>query len=287
MAKRDYYEVPGLNRDAGEADIKKAYRRLAMKYHPDRNPDDASAEEKFKEATEAYEVLTDDEKRAAYDQFGHAGVDPSMGGGGQGFGGGGASFQDIFGDVFGDIFGGGRGGGGSRVQRGADLRYNLDIDLEDAVKGATVKIRVPSLQTCSTCDGSGAKAGSSPVNCTTCGGAGQVRMQQGFFSVQQTCPNCRGKGKTIKRSVDDVTIRGNLVVDTLDFQPRVARNFFGGRGAGNPPTDLKPTGLGELKAYARNVVEYDPALNYAAVENYRKHYRAFTAGGIAYWLVSE
>ncbi|KAA1194588.1 molecular chaperone DnaJ [Pseudohalioglobus sediminis] len=195
MSKRDYYEVLGVSKSADDKEIKKAYRRVAMKYHPDRNPDDPDADNKFKEATEAYDVLMDAEKRHAYDQFGHAGVDPSMGGGAGGFGGG--SFSDIFGDVFGDIFGGGGGRGRGGPQRGSDLRYTLDISLEDAVRGTTVEIRVPSLATCETCDGSGAKKGSSPVTCTTCGGAGQVRMQQGLFQVQQTCPACRGQGQTI------------------------------------------------------------------------------------------
>lgn len=192
MSKRDYYEVLGVSKGDDDKEIKKAYRRVAMKYHPDRNPDDPDADAKFKEATEAYEVLMSDEKRAAYDQYGHAGVDPNMGGGG--FGGG--NFSDIFGDVFGDIFGGGGGRRGG-PQRGADLRYTLDISLEDAVRGTTVEIRVPSLSACEPCDGTGAKKGSSPVNCSTCGGVGQVRMQQGFFQVQQTCPACRGRGKTI------------------------------------------------------------------------------------------
>ena len=196
MSKRDYYEVLGVERRADEKEIKKAYRRLAMKYHPDRNPDDAGAEAKFKEISEAYEILADNQKRAAYDQFGHAGVDPSAGGGG--FHGGAGSFSDIFGDVFGDIFGGGGGRSRSRVQRGADLRYNLELDLEEAVKGTSVKIKVPTLVACDECDGSGAKKGTAPVNCTTCGGAGQVRMQQGIFSVQQTCPRCGGQGKMIK-----------------------------------------------------------------------------------------
>jgi molecular chaperone DnaJ len=195
MSKRDYYEVLGVSKSADDKEIKKAYRRVAMKYHPDRNPDDPDADEKFKEATEAYDVLMDDEKRAAYDRFGHAGVDPSMGGGAGGFGGG--SFSDIFGDVFGDIFGGGGGRGRAGPQRGSDLRYTLDVSLEDAVKGTTVEIRVPSLASCETCDGSGARKGSSPVTCNTCGGVGQVRMQQGLFQVQQTCPSCRGQGRTI------------------------------------------------------------------------------------------
>lgn len=207
MSKTDYYEILGVSKDASAQDIKKAYRRLAMKYHPDRNPDDASAEAKFKEASEAYEVLSDDQKKAAYDRFGHAGVDPNMGGGGAGPGG--ADFGDIFGDVFGDIFGRGRGGG-QRNNRGADLRYTLELDLEDAVKGTTVEIRVPTYVICGTCDGSGAKKGSEPVNCNTCGGSGQVRMQQGFFSVQQTCPTCHGKGKVIKDPCDACHGQGRI-----------------------------------------------------------------------------
>jgi molecular chaperone DnaJ len=194
MSKRDYYEVLGVAQNADEKEIKKAYRRIAMKFHPDRNSDDPKADDKFKEATEAYEVLTNAEKRAAYDRFGHAGVDGSAGGGGFSEGG----FSDIFGDVFGDIFGGG-GGGRSRggPQRGSDLRYTLDISLEDAVFGKTVEIKVPTLQSCDVCDGSGAKPGTSVKTCSTCGGAGQVRMQQGFFQVQQTCPSCRGQGKVV------------------------------------------------------------------------------------------
>ncbi len=189
MSKRDYYEVLEVSNSASDAEIKKAFRRLAMKYHPDRNPDDAEAEQRFKEAKEAFDVLSDTNKRAAYDQFGHAGVEQTMGGGGFGAGG----FGDAFSDIFGDIFGGGR----SRVRTGADLQYNLELSLEEAVAGTTVKIRVPTLKHCTTCSGSGAKPGTSPETCATCGGHGQVRMQQGFFSVQQTCPNCRGKGSTI------------------------------------------------------------------------------------------
>src|SRR5512143_270736 len=196
MSKRDYYEVLGVAKNATEAEIKKAFKKLAMKYHPDRNPDDKSAEEKFKEAKEAYDILSDAKKRAAYDQFGHAGVDTSAAGGGYG-GAGGASFSDIFGDVFGDIFGGGGGRGGQRVYRGADLRYNLELSLEEAVHGTTQKIRIPTLVACEVCGGSGAKKGSSPSVCPTCHGQGQVRMQQGFFSVQQTCPRCHGSGKLI------------------------------------------------------------------------------------------
>ena len=198
MSKKDYYEILGVAKNASEAELKKAFKRLAMKFHPDRNPDDDTAEEKFKEAKEAYDILSDSQKRAAYDQFGHAGVDGNAGFGGGGYGGGSGNFSDIFGDVFGDIFGGGRGGGGgSRARRGADLRYNLELSLEDAVKGTTVKIRVPTLIECEECSGSGARKGSSPTTCTTCNGVGQVRMQQGFFSLQQACPKCRGTGEII------------------------------------------------------------------------------------------
>jgi molecular chaperone DnaJ len=201
MAKRDYYMVLGVNRDASEEDIKKAYRKLAMKHHPDRNPDDKAAEEKFKEAKEAYEVLTDPKKRPAYDQFGHAGVDPSTGFGGfgagragpDGFGG----FSDAFGDIFGEIFGAQRRGGGNGVYRGADLRYNLELGLEEAARGTEAKIRIPTLEACATCHGSGAKPGTQPKQCATCHGRGEVRVSQGFFSIQQTCPTCHGTGKVV------------------------------------------------------------------------------------------
>ncbi len=198
MAKRDFYEILGVAKNASDEEIKKAYRKLAMKYHPDRNPDSKGAEEKFKEAKEAYEMLSDTSKREAYDRYGHAGVDPNMGGGG-GFGGAGAGgFADAFGDIFGDIFGGSRGrSGGPQVYRGADLRYNLEISLEQAAHGFDTTIRVPSWDACETCHGSGAKPGTSPTTCTTCGGHGQVRMQQGFFSIQQTCSKCHGTGKII------------------------------------------------------------------------------------------
>ena len=199
MSKRDYYEVLGIAKSAGEADLKKAYRRLAMKYHPDRNPGDHAAESKFKEAKEAYEVLSDAHKRAAYDQFGHAGVDASAAAGARAGGFNPAdAFGDIFGDMFGDIFGGGRRGGrGQRVYRGADLRYELGLELEQAVFGDSVTIHVPALARCEVCGGSGARKGSQPQTCPTCGGQGQVRMQQGFFSLQQTCPRCHGSGTVI------------------------------------------------------------------------------------------
>lgn len=192
MSKRDYYEVLGVEKGADDKEIKKAYKRLAMKYHPDRTQGDKAMEEKFKEVQEAYEILSDDQKRAAYDNYGHAGVDPNRGGGG-----GGADFNDIFGDVFGDIFGGGRRGGQSRAQRGSDLRYNLELNLEDAVRGKSVEIKVPTWVSCDVCEGSGAKKGTQAKSCPTCHGAGQVTMRQGFFAVQQTCPTCSGRGKII------------------------------------------------------------------------------------------
>ena len=194
MSKRDFYEILEVNRDASDEEIKKAYRKLAMKHHPDRNLENPAAEEKFKEAKEAYEILSDAQKRAAYDQFGHAGVDPqgSMGGGG------GGGFSDAFGNIFDEIFGG-RGGGGSRsnVYRGADLRYNLEITLEQAAHGTDTNIRIPTMEVCDPCHGSGAKAGTQPKTCPTCHGSGQVRLQQGFFSIQQTCPKCHGTGRFI------------------------------------------------------------------------------------------
>ncbi|HSN51382.1 MAG TPA: DnaJ domain-containing protein, partial [Woeseiaceae bacterium] len=192
MAKRDYYEVLGVSKSASADEIKKAYRRLAMKYHPDRNKDETGTDTKFKEAKEAYEVLRDSDKRAAYDRFGHDGL---RGAGMRGPGGFSAEgFGDIFGDVFGDIFGGGGRRGGPQVFRGADLGYELRLDLERAVRGDTVTIDVPSQVACDVCDGSGARKGTTATQCSTCAGAGQVRMQQGFFSIQQTCPACKGAG---------------------------------------------------------------------------------------------
>ncbi|WP_119287356.1 molecular chaperone DnaJ [Azohydromonas sediminis] len=200
-AKRDYYEVLGVARNASDDDIKKAYRKLAMKYHPDRNQGDEAkkAEEKFKEAKEAYEMLSDPQKRAAYDQFGHAGVDPNMGmgrggPGPDGFGG----FAEAFGDIFGDLFGaaGGRRGG-KQVYRGSDLSYAMEITLEEAAHGKETQIRIPSWDNCETCHGSGAKPGTSPKTCPSCGGSGTVHLRQGFFSIQQTCPHCHGSGKII------------------------------------------------------------------------------------------
>ena len=199
MAKRDFYEVLGIPKNASEDEIKKAYRKLAMKHHPDRNPDSKVAEGKFKEVKEAYEILSDENKRTSYDRFGHAGVDPNMGMGG-GFRNTGG-FSDAFGDIFGDIFGMGRGpqrAGSPQMYRGSDLRYNLDITLEEAATGADKTIRVPSWETCAPCGGSGARPGTSPETCKTCEGTGQVRMQQGFFSILQPCPTCNGTGKIIR-----------------------------------------------------------------------------------------
>ncbi len=199
MAKRDFYEVLGVPKNASDDEIKKAYRKLAMKYHPDRNQGDAakSAEEKFKEAKEAYEMLSDPQKKAAYDQYGHAGVDPNMRGpggpGAEGF----AGFGEAFGDIFGDIFGGQRRGGGRQVYRGADLSYAMEITLEEAANGKETQIRIPSWDDCETCKGTGAKPGTSVKTCSTCHGQGVVQMRQGFFSVQQTCPHCHGSGKII------------------------------------------------------------------------------------------
>jgi molecular chaperone DnaJ len=212
MAKRDYYKVLDLARDAPEADIKKAYRRLAMKLHPDRNPGDKQAEEQFKEAKEAYEVLSDATKRAAYDQYGHEGLEAQRNAGGGGHGA--ENFGDIFGDVFGDIFGGRRGGGGggrSQVFRGADLRYELQLTLSQAVFGTSVEIEVPKLSECETCKGSGAAKGSTPVTCETCQGSGQVRMSMGgMLNFQQSCPRCRGSGKVVKNPCDTCLGQGRI-----------------------------------------------------------------------------
>lgn len=244
MSKRDYYEVLGVSKTASDQELKKAYKRLAMKYHPDRNPG-KDGEERFKEAKEAYEVLSSEEKRAAYDRFGHEGLS------GQGFGGGGAgasSFSDIFGDVFGDIFGGAAGGRQGHQARGSDLRYNLELSLEKAVSGTTVEIKIPTYVNCDTCDGSGAKKGTSPTTCTTCGGAGQVRMQQGFFSIQQTCPACHGQGKTItdpcpscsgqgrKKKVKTLSVKVPAGVDTGDRIRLTGEGEAGGPGV--QPGDL-------------------------------------------------
>jgi len=246
MAKRDFYEILGVSKNASDDDIKKAYRKLAMKYHPDRNPDSKGAEEKFKEAKEAYEMLSDPAKREAYDRYGHAGVDPNMGAGaGAGFGG----FSDAFGDIFGDIFGQGRGrSSGPQVYRGADLRYNLEVTLEQAAHGFDTTIRIPSWSECEACHGSGAKPGTSPVTCSTCGGHGQVRMQQGFFSIQQTCPKCHGTGKLIPTPCPTCSgagrIKKNKTLEVkipagIDDGMRIRSSGNGEPGMnGGPPGDL-------------------------------------------------
>jgi molecular chaperone DnaJ len=247
MSKRDYYQVLGVPRNATEDAVKKAYRRLAMKYHPDRNPDDKEAEERFKEAKEAYEILTDAQKRAAYDQYGHAGLDAARGAG-QGFSPSDA-FGDIFGDVFGDIFGGGgRRGGRSAVYRGADLRYELALDLEQAVAGTSTEIEFQTVVECGECSGSGAARGHSPVTCDTCGGNGQVRISQGFFAVQQTCPRCKGRGTIVRepcpkcsgqgrvRSGKRLSVKVPAGVDNGD-RIRLAGEGEAGRNGG-PPGDL-------------------------------------------------
>jgi molecular chaperone DnaJ len=244
MSKRDYYEVLGVSRGAAEADLKKAYRRLAMKHHPDRNPNNPDAEASFKEAKEAYEVLSDPDKRSAYDRFGHAGVSGSAGGGGFS---GADAFNDIFGDVFGDIFGGGRRGR-SQVFRGADLRYELDLSLEQAVAGDTIDLELPTQVECARCSGKGAEPGTTPITCKTCGGAGQVRVAQGFFSIQQTCPHCSGNGSLIEKPCSECSGRGRVrKVKTLKVKVppgvdngdriRLAREGEAGRNGG-PPGDL-------------------------------------------------
>ena len=251
MAKRDFYEVLGVGKNASDDEIKKAYRKLAMKYHPDRNPDSKEAEDKFKEAKEAYEILSDSEKRAAYDQYGHAGVDPNMAGGfggGQGFGG----FADAFGDIFGDIFGQGGAGGGRRggpqVYRGADLRYSMEISLEQAANGYDTQIRVPHWDECDHCHGNGAEPGSSVETCPTCNGVGQVRVAQGFFTMQQTCPKCHGTGKFIPKPCTKCHGQGKLksqktlevkVPAGIDEGMRIRSTGNGEPGInGGPPGDL-------------------------------------------------
>ncbi|HRM93793.1 MAG TPA: molecular chaperone DnaJ, partial [Alicycliphilus sp.] len=250
MSKRDYYEVLGVPKNASEDDIKKAYRKLAMKHHPDRNQGDAAknAEEKFKEAKEAYEMLSDGQKRAAYDQYGHAGVDPNMRGGmggTEGFGG----FAEAFGDIFGDMFGGQRGGrGGRQVYRGNDLSYAMDVTLEEAAHGKDAQIRIPSWESCDTCHGSGAKPGTSAKTCGTCQGSGAVQMRQGFFSVQQTCPHCRGTGKIIPEPCTSCHGQGKIkkqktlevkIPAGIDDGMRIRSTGNGEPGTnGGPPGDL-------------------------------------------------
>lgn len=247
MSKRDFYDTLGIARNASQDELKKAYRKLAMKYHPDRNPGDKRSEEQFKEVQEAYDVLSDQRKRAAYDQFGHAGIS-GVGPGAEGF-----NFNDIFGDIgdlFGDIFGGRRGAGGGRSQpqRGADLRYNLELSLEEAIHGKVVQLRIPALVTCESCSGSGARKGSKPTTCTTCNGVGQVRLQQGFFTIQQTCPACHGEGQAIsdpcrdckghgrKEHVKTLSVRIPAGIDDGNRVRLASEGEAGFHGA--PPGDL-------------------------------------------------
>ena len=255
MSKRDYYEILAVDKSASAAEIKKAYRRVAMKHHPDRNPDNVESEDKFKEANEAFEVLSDKQKKARYDQYGHAGVDGQTSHGQ-------ADFGDMFGDIFGDIFGGGRGGH-SHVRKGADLRYTLELSLEQAVQGTTTKIKIPTSVSCKTCSGTGAKKGTMPVDCSTCGGHGQVRMQQGFFAVQQACPRCQGTGKQIKDPCYKCHGRGSLderktlsvkVPPGVDTGDRIRLTGEGQAGVhGGPSGDLYV----EVAVRAHNIFERD------------------------------
>ena len=247
MAKRDFYEILGVPKNASDEDIKKAYRKLAMKHHPDRNQGDAAktAEAHFKEAKEAYEMLSDPQKRAAYDQHGHAGVDPNRGAG-QGYGG----FAEAFGDIFGDMFGQARNGrgtaGGRQVYRGNDLSYAMEITLEEAAKGKDAQIRIPSWDTCEVCHGTGAKPGTQVKTCGTCSGNGTVQMRQGFFSVQQTCPTCRGSGKVIADPCTSCHGQGKLKSQKT-LEVKIPAGIDGGMrirspGNGEPGTNGGPPG---------------------------------------------
>lgn len=264
--KRDYYEVLKISKTASDDDIKKAYRKKAMKYHPDRNPDNKEAEEKFKEINEAYAVLSDPEKRSAYDRFGHSSMGSGPGGfsggfsGAEGFGG----FADAFGDIFGDIFGGRSGRGGARnVYRGNDLSYAVDLTLEEAARGKEMKIRVPSWNTCKTCNASGAKPGTSPKECETCHGHGVVRIQQGVFNMQQTCPTCRGTGKTISDPCDACHGQGRIKTEkTLEIKiPQGIDDGMRIRSAGNgePGTNGGQPGdlYIEIRVKAHDIFERD------------------------------
>jgi molecular chaperone DnaJ len=247
MEQRDYYEILGVSRGADEGEIKKAYRKLAMKHHPDRNANNKDAEEKFKEIQKAYAVLSDKQKRAAYDQFGHAGVE---GGGAAGFGGFGG-FGDVFEDIFENIFSGSRsraGQGRSRAQQGSDLQFNVQLSLEEAAQGKETEITVPRHANCKVCDGSGAKKGSTPKKCQTCDGMGQVRIQQGFFSIQQTCPDCHGEGSVITDPCTNCHGQGRVreskklnikIPAGVDNGDRVRLGGEGESGVhGGPPGDL-------------------------------------------------
>jgi len=248
VSKRDYYEILEINRNASETEIKKAYRRLAIKYHPDKNPGDKEAEEQFKELSEAYAVLSDSQQRATYDQFGHAGLGGGGGFSSGGFNFGGTPFEDLFGDIFGDIFGGGGGARRGRGRRGDDLRYNLTISFEEAAFGLETKVQVPRHQPCETCDGSGAAAGTSPRTCTTCQGHGQVRYQQGFFSLTRPCPECNGAGKVIDSPCKDCKGSGRIrkkksislkIPAGVETGTRLKLSGEGEAGSqGGPPGDL-------------------------------------------------
>ncbi|MDZ4143824.1 MAG: molecular chaperone DnaJ [Burkholderiales bacterium] len=270
MAKRDYYETLGVPKNASEEEIKKAYRKLAMKHHPDRNQGDAAkaAEGRFKEAKEAYEMLSDAQKRAAYDQYGHAGVDPNMRGpggpGAEGFGG----FSEAFGDIFGDIFGGQRGAagggrGGRQVFRGSDLSYAMEVSLEEAAHGKEAQIRIPTWDACETCHGTGAKPGTQAKTCSTCNGAGAVQMRQGFFSVQQTCPTCRGSGKFITDPCNSCHGQGKVKKNkTLEVKiPAGIDDGMRIRSAGNgePGTNGGPPGdlFIEIRLKKHDIFERD------------------------------
>ena len=246
MAKRDFYEILGIPKNASDEDIKKSYRKLAMKFHPDRNQGEPAkeAEVKFKEAKEAYEMLSDPQKRAAYDQHGHAGVDPNMRGpGGEGMGG----FAEAFGDIFGEMFGQQqRGRGGRQVFRGGDLSYGMEVTLEEAAKGKEAQIRIPTHENCEVCSGTGAKPGTQAKTCGTCGGAGAVQVRQGFFSVQQTCPSCRGMGKTITDPCIPCAGQGKIKKQKT-LEVKIPAGIDGGmriRSAGNgePGTNGGPPG---------------------------------------------
>ena len=245
--KRDYYEVLGISRASTDQEIKSAYRKLALQYHPDRNPDNPDAEERFKECSEAYAILADSEKRARYDRFGHAGVTDGAGGGFSGFDGT-IDFQDIFGDLFGDMFGQQRGGRRSRAQRGADLREDLTLEFEEAIFGVSKQVQVRRLEECDQCKGSGVAPGKSPITCTTCGGRGQMRYQQGFFAISRTCSTCQGSGKLIVdpcnkcRGQGRVTRERTVKVNVPAGVEEGARILYSGEGEaglyGGPPGDL-------------------------------------------------
>jgi molecular chaperone DnaJ len=261
MSKRDYYEVLGVSRDVDEKALKSAYRKLAMKFHPDQNPGDHEAEEKFKEVGEAYAVLSDADKRAAYDRFGHAAFENGMGGGGGNPFGAGVHPEDIFQDLFSQVFGAGGFGGGRRrggPQRGADLRYDLEITLAEAYSGKDETIHVPQAVDCKTCEGSGAAPGTTPETCDTCGGAGRVRAQQGFFTMERSCPRCNGRGKIIKKPCKDCGGAGQ-VREERKLNVKIPAGVESGmriRLAGEGEAGANGGGKGDLYIFV-DVVEHD------------------------------